>query len=118
MAEAAAPGQEVLQGARLVVLLTLRAVPVLKLHLADAGGESVDVVEHGLHGDGNLVGLLPEREMENRSATRCAVSLGLFQEKKESTKVHNLFQDVCFGWGTGEGRCQWERQRLKRVEMV
>ncbi|TNN79090.1 hypothetical protein EYF80_010769 [Liparis tanakae] len=30
------------------------SVSLLLLHLSDAGGEGVDVVQHGLHGDGNL----------------------------------------------------------------
>lgn len=53
------PGQEGLQGARRVLLLAGDTLPLLLLHLGDARGEGVEVVKHRLHGDGNLVLLLP-----------------------------------------------------------
>lgn len=52
------PGQEVLQGSGFVLLLAHNAVSLLLLHLPNARREGVDVVEHGLHGDGDFVRLL------------------------------------------------------------
>lgn len=52
------PGEEVLQRTGLVLLLTDDAVSLLLLHLPNARREGVDVVEHGLHGDGDFVRLL------------------------------------------------------------
>ena len=52
------PGQEVLQGSGLVLLLAGDPVPLLLVHLCDAWVEGVDVVQHGRHGDRNLVLLL------------------------------------------------------------
>lgn len=52
------PGEEVLQRPGLVLLLTDDAVSLLLLHLPNARREGVDVVEHGLHGDGDFVRLL------------------------------------------------------------
>lgn len=52
------PGEEVLQRPGLVLLLADDAVSLLLLHLPNARREGVDVVEHGLHGDGDFVRLL------------------------------------------------------------
>lgn len=57
----ASPGEEVLQRSGLVLLLADHAVSLLLLHLPDARREGVDVVKHGLHGDGDFVRLLTER---------------------------------------------------------
>lgn len=56
--ETTLPGEEVLQRPGLVLFLADNPVSLLLLHLSDAGGEGVDVVEHSLHGDGDLIGLL------------------------------------------------------------
>lgn len=58
------PGEEVLQRSGLVLLLAHNPVSLLLLHLADAGGEGVDVVEHSLHGDGNFIGLLTKKHID------------------------------------------------------
>lgn len=52
------PRQEVLQRSWFVLLFAHDAVSLLLLHLPNARREGVDVVEHGLHGDGDFVRLL------------------------------------------------------------
>lgn len=59
------PGKEVLQRSGLVLFLTDDAVPLLLLHLSNARGERVDVVEHGLHGDWNLIRLLTKEKKDH-----------------------------------------------------
>lgn len=59
------PGEEVLQRPGLVLLLTDDAVSLLLLHLPNARREGVDVVEHGLHGDGDFVRLLTRGGKKN-----------------------------------------------------
>lgn len=54
----ALPGEEVLQRPGLVLFLTDNTISFLLLHLSNAGGECVDVIEHSLHGDGHFIGLL------------------------------------------------------------
>lgn len=52
------PGEEVLQWPGLILFRTENTISLLLLHLSNARREGVNVVKDGLHGNGNLVGLL------------------------------------------------------------